>query len=143
MKIRFTYILVAMLGCLSMTSCGPSRFILDVETRADSESEWKREQYSLYYFEGDAWYMALEKAEAFDWKAAMDIWMGQMESSNVLKRASAAYNLATACYMLGDYKLASEWLDQADKEADLITSEGLRKRIDSKINFSSSSPDRR
>ena len=102
--------------------------------RQDSESEWKREQYSLYYFESDEWYTALEKAEALQWKSAMDIWMGQLESSNVLKRACAAYNLSTACYMLGDYRLASEWLDQADKEADLLTSAGLRKRIDSKIN---------
>lgn len=125
---------LALLGLMSLVSCGPSRFILEVEARQDSESEWKREQYSLYYFESDEWYTALEKAEAFDWKAAMNIWMEQMNSKNVLKRGASAYNLATACYMLGDYKLASEWLDQADKEADLLTSAGLRKRIDSKIN---------
>ena len=134
MKKIFAYISIALLGIISVVSCGPSRFILEVEARQDSESEWKREQYSLYYFESDEWYTALEKAEALQWKSAMDIWMGQLESSNVLKRACAAYNLSTACYMLGDYKLASEWLDQADKEADLLTSAGLRKRIDSMIN---------
>ena len=131
---RFAYMSLALLGLMVFVSCGPSRFILEVEARQDSESEWKREQYSLYYFEGDAWYSALEKAENFNWKPAMDFWMGQLESGNVLKRACAAYNLSTACYLLGDYKLASEWLDQTDKEADLVTSEGLRKRIDSKIN---------
>lgn len=125
---------LALLGLMSRVSCGPSRFILEVESRQDSESEWKREQYSLYYFESDEWYTALEKAEALQWKAAMDIWMGQLESGNVLKRACAAYNLSTACYMLGDYNLASEWLDLADKEADLLTSEGLRKRINAKKN---------
>lgn len=125
---------LALLGLMSLVSCGPSRFILEVESRQDSESEWKREQYSLYYFESDEWYTALEKAEALQWKAAMDIWMGQLESGNVLKRACAAYNLSTACYMLGDYNLASEWLDLADKEADLLTSEGLRKRINAKKN---------
>lgn len=125
---------LALLGLMSLVSCGPSRFILEVESRQDSESEWKREQYSLYYFESDEWYTALEKAEALQWKAAMDIWMGQLESGNVLKRACAAYNLSTACYMLGDYGLASEWLDLADKEADLLTSEGLRKRINAKKN---------
>jgi hypothetical protein len=134
MKKVSAYMALALLGLMSLVSCGPSRFILEVESRQDSESEWKREQYSLYYFESDEWYTALEKAEALQWKAAMDIWMGQLESGNVLKRACAAYNLSTACYMLGDYNLASEWLNLADKEADLLTSEGLRKRIDSKIN---------
>jgi hypothetical protein len=134
MKKVSAYMALALLGLMSLVSCGPSRFILEVESRQDSESEWKREQYSLYYFESDEWYTALEKAEALQWKAAMDIWMGQLESGNVLKRACAAYNLSTACYMLGDYNLASEWLDQADKEADLLTSEGLRKRINAKKN---------
>jgi hypothetical protein len=134
MKKVSAYMVLALLGLMSLVSCGPSRFILEVESRQDSESEWKREQYSLYYFESDEWYTALEKAEALQWKAAMDIWMGQLKSGNVLKRACAAYNLSTACYMLGDYNLASEWLDQADKEADLLTSEGLRKRINAKKN---------
>ena len=134
MKKVLAYMALALLGLMSLVSCGPSRFILEVESRQDSESEWKREQYSLYYFESDEWYTALEKAEALQWKAAMDIWMGQLESGNVLKRACAAYNLSTACYMLGDYNLASEWLDLADKEADLLTSEGLRKRINAKKN---------
>jgi hypothetical protein len=134
MKKVSAYMALALLGLMSLVSCGPSRFILEVESRQDSESEWKREQYSLYYFESDEWYTALEKAEALQWKAAMDIWMGQLESGNVLKRACAAYNLSTACYMLGDYNLASEWLDLADKEADLLTSEGLRKRINAKKN---------
>ena len=92
MKKIFAYISIALLGIISVVSCGPSRFILEVEARQDSESEWKREQYSLYYFESDEWYTALEKAEALQWKSAMDIWMGQLESSNVLKRACAAYN---------------------------------------------------
>ena len=134
MKKVSAYLALALLGLMSLVSCGPSRFILEVESRQDSESEWKREQYSLYYFESDEWYTALEKAEALQWKAAMDIWMSQLESGNVLKRACAAYNLSTACYMLGDYNLASEWLDLADKEADLLTSEGLRKRINAKKN---------
>ena len=134
MKKVLAHIVPALLGLMSLVSCGPSRFILEVESRKDSESEWKREQYSLYYFESDEWYTALEKAEAFDWKAAMNIWMEQMSSTNVLKRGAAAYNLATACYLLGEYQLASDWLNQAEKEADLITSEGLRKRIEAKKN---------
>lgn len=93
------------------------------------EPQWKVEQYSLYYFDAEPWYDAIYKAEAFDWKGAIDIWMGRLQTNNVLKRACASYNIATACYMLGDYDLATKWLDTADKDADLVVSEGLRKRI--------------
>ena len=63
----------------------------------------------------------------------MDIWMKRLEGADPLKRACAAYNIATACYMMGDYHLASRWLDNADKLADLLVSEGLRKRINARI----------
>lgn len=94
------------------------------------EPQWKHEQYSLYYFDAAAWYDAIYKAEAFDWKGAIDIWMGLLQTNNVLKRACASYNIATACYMSGDYELATKWLDAADKDAELVVSAGLRKRID-------------
>ena len=96
------------------------------------EPQWKHEQYSLYYFESAEWYTALEKAQLFDWKSAMDIWMKYIQAKDQLKRASAAYNLATACYMLGDYELATRWLDYADENAELLVSPGLRKRIDAR-----------
>lgn len=93
------------------------------------EPQWKHEQFSLYYFESEPWYTALEKAQLFDWKSAMDIWMNHLQAKDQLKRACAAYNLATACYLLGDYELATRWLDYADENADLLVSSGLRKRI--------------
>lgn len=96
------------------------------------EPQWKHEQYSLYYFESPEWYTALEKAHVFDWKSAMDIWMNYLQAKDQLKRACAAYNLATACYMLGDYELATRWLDYADENADLLVSSGLRKRINAR-----------
>ena len=99
------------------------------EIAAAFEPQWIHEQYSLYYFESSDWYSALEKAEAFDWKGAMDIWMAYLQANDPLKRAGASYNMATACYMMGDYHLALRWLDYADQDADLIVSAGLRKRI--------------
>lgn len=96
------------------------------------EPQWKHEQYSLYYFDSDDWYDAIVKAESFDWKGAMDIWLKLIQSNNVLKRSCASYNIATACYMLGDYELAGKWLDTSEKEADLIVAEGLRKRINAR-----------
>ena len=96
------------------------------------EPQWKQEQYSLYYFDSEAWYDAINKAEAFDWKGAIDIWIGLLQTNNTLKRACASYNIATASYMSGDYELAVKWLDAADKDAELVVSPGLRKRIDAK-----------
>jgi hypothetical protein len=51
-----------------------------------------------------------------------------------MKRACAEYNISVACYMLGDYPLAIEWLDLADKENKLPISDALRKRIDARLN---------
>lgn len=95
-------------------------------------SEWKHEQYSLTYFDTERWYSALDKAEQYDWKAAMDIWIGILDTNDLMKRSCAEYNIAVACYMLGDYDLASEWLDLSDKDNLLPYSEALRKRIDAR-----------
>ena len=96
------------------------------------EPQWKNEQYSIYYFEPADWYTALEKAESFEWKAAMDIWIKLLKAKDQLKIACASYNIAVACYMMGDYELATLWLDFADENADLLLSSGLRKRINTR-----------
>lgn len=94
------------------------------------KSQWKHEQYSIIYYENEKWYNALIKAEAFDWKGAMDIWMDMLSTQDLYRRSCAEYNIAVACYMLGDYELASEWLDRSDKDNLLPLSDALRKRID-------------
>jgi hypothetical protein len=102
---------------------------------ADSfKSQWKHEQYSIIYYEGEKWYAALEKAEQYDWKGAIDIWMDLLSTNDLMKRACAEYNISVACYMLGDYALAKEWLDLSDKENKLPLSDALRKRIDASMN---------
>lgn len=103
------------------------------ETVASSfKSQWKHEQYSVIYYENEKWYNALEKAAAYDWKGAMDMWMGFLSTSDLMKRSCAEYNIAVACYMLGDYDLASEWLDLSDHDNQLPLSDALRKRIRSR-----------
>lgn len=93
------------------------------------KSQWRNEQYSLMYFNNEKWYKALDRAEAYDWKGAIDMWMTLLASNDPMRRSCAAYNIATACYMLTDYDLAAEWLDYSDKENKLTHSENLRKRI--------------
>lgn len=99
---------------------------------ASFKSQWKVEGYSVAYFDSSKWIKALEKADLLDWKGAMDIWFELLETNDVMKRSCASYNIALACYMLGDYKLAEEWLDLSDKETELPMSATLRKRIDSR-----------
>lgn len=92
-------------------------------------SQWKVEGYSIIYFDSPKWIAAAEKADQLDWKGAMDIWFELLDSKDVLKRSSAAYNIALSCYMLGDYKLAEEWLDLSDKDSELPLSSALRTRM--------------
>lgn len=94
--------------------------------------QWKREQYSIYYLENEKWLSALLLAENYRWKDAMTIWFELLDSKDPLKRSCACYNIATSCYMLGDYTLASEWLDRSDKENPLPLSSALRKRINAR-----------
>ena len=132
MKRVLIYIMTALSGVFLLTSCGPNRYLLELESRQESESEWKTELYSLYYYDSDAWYTAIEKADALDWKGAVDVWMGLVQTNNQLKRACASYNIATACYMLGDYDLALSWLNQVSKDTDVIVTDGLRQKIKAK-----------
>ena len=84
------------------------------------------------YYDNQQWYDALEKAEQYDWRGAMDIWIELLGSRDLLKRSCASYNLAVASYMLGDYDLASLWLDRSDADSKLPHSDTLRSRINSR-----------
>jgi len=97
-------------------------------------SQWKNEQFSILYFEGQRWYDALLKAEQYDWKGAMDIWFTLLDTSDPLRRSCAEYNIAVACFLLGDAELAAEWLDRSDRDNKIQTlSDILHKRINSRL----------
>lgn len=91
---------------------------------------WTAEQYTVVYYDTpEAWNKASEAAYDFKWKEAMSIWMTLLDTGNLSKRACAEYDIALACYMLGDNALALKWLDQSDADSKLSLSAGLRKRI--------------
>ena len=96
------------------------------------KSQWKHEQYSIMYFESEKWYDALELAADYNWTGAMKIWFELLGSRDMLKRSCAEYNIAVACYMMGDLELATEWLDRSDNDNMLAQSESLRKRINAR-----------
>ena len=98
------------------------------------KAQWKHEQYSIVYYDGEKWYDSLEMAERHDWKGAMEIWMELLSTNDLMKRSCAEFNISVACYMLGDYALAIEWLNLSDKHNKLPISEAMRKRINLRLN---------
>ncbi len=102
---------------------------------ADSfKSQWKHEQYSIVYFDSsDKWFEALLRADQYDWKGAMDIWFDLLKTRDMMKRSCAEFNISVACYMLGDYNLASQWLDRSDEDNKLPISDAMRKRINQRL----------
>lgn len=97
------------------------------------KSQWKHEQYSIVYYETERWYNALLRAEQYDWNGAMDIWLELLDSRDIMKRSCAEFNISVACYMLGDYRLASQWLDRSDEDNKLPISDAMRKRINQRL----------
>lgn len=93
------------------------------------KAQWRHEQYPVVYFDSQEWFKAMEYADILQWKPAMDIWFGLLDTNDLLKRSCAAFNLALATYMLGDYDLALQWLDRSDADNKLPMSDSLRKRI--------------
>ncbi len=104
-----------------------------LEVSESFKSQWKHEQYSILYYESEQWQNALALAENYHWKDAMDIWLDLLGTNDLMKRSCAAYNLATACYMLGDYPLATAWLNRSDADNKLPISDALRKRIGARM----------
>lgn len=124
----------------SSAMIGKAYVALDAEGFAAGEAvaetfatQWKREQYTLTYFDSSRWYDALSKASDYDWKGAVDVWISLLESKDMLKRSCAEYNIAIACLMLGDAELAIEWLDRSDADCKLPMSDVLRKRLSARL----------
>ena len=96
-------------------------------------STWKAERYSFYYYDSfeEGWNKAAQAAYEFRWADAINGWtkLVQKYRAGSSHRACAEYNLASAFYILGNYSLATSWLDRADADCTLSLSPGLRKRI--------------
>ncbi|MBQ4286331.1 MAG: hypothetical protein II720_07680, partial [Bacteroidales bacterium] len=94
---------------------------------------WKTEQYGFYYYENPtAWITAAQAAYDYRWHEAIKTWMTLLDTKNMEKRSYAEYNIATACYLMGDYPLAEKWLDRSAKDYSHSLISVLRKRINSR-----------
>ena len=99
------------------------------------EIEWEKRQYSFIYFESvnPAWTQAIEAVYQQKWQDAIDIWIPFAEDDSGQMASCASYNVALACHLLGENKLALEWLDHSDKIQPVSLSSGLRKRIEAEL----------
>ena len=97
-------------------------------------STWKPEQFTFFYCDSpQAWNTGGQAAFEYRWHDAIQAWMTLLDTKNMEKRSCAEYNIATACYLIGDYELAQKWLDLSDKDFKVYLSSGLRSRINAKL----------
>ena len=59
----------------------------------------------------------------------MKVWISLLDTNNPMKRSCAEYNIATACFLMGDNELALKWLNSSDEDYPISLSKTLRKRI--------------
>ncbi len=95
-------------------------------------STWKEDAFYVVYYDGaeKAWDRGAENAYRYQWREAIEEWMTLLQSRNPEKKACASYNIALACFMLGQSDLALEWLDRSDKELPVSLSKRLREQIE-------------
>ena len=95
----------------------------------------RKEYFSIIYYDySDSWINALIDASDSKWEEAMDTWMKIISNtSNVEQKACAAYNMAVGCYLMDDYNLALEWLQQSEKLYPISLQSGLKQKIRSQL----------
>ena len=91
---------------------------------------WKAEEIVFFTYGSQSWYETYYLVNGYEWKKAMDIWMTMLDTPNLEKRACLEYNIAAACYIQGDYRLAKEWLDLSQKDFRVYYSDTLMRKIE-------------
>ena len=95
-------------------------------------SNWTTESFSFYYFDdfsSESWFTPLQDAADGNYAKAIRGWEALVKDGSMTKRACACFNIAQTFYLLGDYVIASRWLDEADKMENLTQAPALRKRL--------------
>ncbi|MDZ4059014.1 MAG: DUF6340 family protein [Bacteroidales bacterium] len=76
---------------------------------------WRPKEKYLYYYETSSWRRAVDFANEFKWREAMDIWLEYSTHPDIQKAAVAAFNLAVACELTDRPELALEWVNRSIK----------------------------
>lgn len=93
---------------------------------------WKAEEIPFFLYDSQKWYETYFHVQDYEWRKAMDIWMDMLDTGNLEKRACIEYNIAAACYLMGQYDLAREWLEMSEGHFHLPYTAGLMSRIEDK-----------
>jgi len=87
----------------------------------DMQAQWQTQERVLFSYDGNGkWTSAMKDAFDFNWERARQRWM-ELANKKVGSKAVAyaAYNVAVCCEMLGQFELAKEWLDAAQKRRNI------------------------
>ncbi|MDR3133399.1 MAG: DUF6340 family protein [Prevotellaceae bacterium] len=79
---------------------------------------------------------AAAHAENAEWSEAMKIWEQYAGHNNRKTAAQAAFNMALACEVNGDYELSLEWLQYAEKSYPISAIAGYRAVLQRRLNES-------
>lgn len=94
---------------------------------------WDAEQIMFFLFSSSQWYDTYYYVEGFQWQKAMDVWMSMLGTDNLEKKACLEYNMAAACYVMGQYSLATEWLDLSAGHFSLPYTQNLKRKIENRL----------
>lgn len=96
--------------------------------------QWSRQERMLVNYEGnEKWEKPLALALDFKWKEAVELWMPLASDPNSRKASYASYNVAVACDMLGQKKLAGEWAAYSVKKYSFKENVELQRQLRSKL----------
>lgn len=95
--------------------------------------EWEFENIVFFMYGSQEWYNTYYYVNDYQWQKAMDIWMSMLDTPNLEKKACLEYNLAAACYMQGQYRLASDWLEMSKEHFSLPYVRALEEKISSRL----------
>ncbi len=99
-------------------------------------STWKPEAFTFTFMDNleKEWLEGIEHVAASEWGKAISTWEKLLGTKSVRKRSAAEYNIANACYLAGEYELASKWLALSDKDSRMSSlSDVLHKRLQEKL----------
>ena len=117
---------------LTLRSLTPEAEEVGLRISRRFRSNWITESFSFYYFDdfsSENWFTPLQDAADGNFAKAVRGWEPLVKDGSNLKRACACFNIAQAFYLMGDYVIASRWLDEAGKLEDLTQAPALRKRL--------------
>lgn len=89
------------------------------ELAATFMDQWETQDRVIFVYNKRDWNLAYDHALAFAWDESMKIWLDLVKGTNAKEVACAAFNLALACEMQGNFELAQKWLDLSQKTYDL------------------------